>query len=195
MYLARVGEVGSEVVVGVVGARASEAEKPRRAQKTKATTMVNRNMGVVVIACATRGFSRDPPPTSTPPQPPPLFPPFNPAHLTCAVCFEGFKDPHFAPCGKHAFCHGCLAAIAAASTADADLYGSSSTCDISCPLCRHKAPFSEITPEVGIAVELALASHPIAPAQLPAPTSASPPRRGGLSPGPPPRSPPTSPPR
>jgi hypothetical protein len=38
-----------------------------------------------------------------------------PEHLKCSICYEVFTDPHFAGCGKHAFCKGCLDSLAAAS--------------------------------------------------------------------------------
>ena len=38
-----------------------------------------------------------------------------PEHLKCSICLELFADPHFAGCGVHAFCKGCLDSLAAAS--------------------------------------------------------------------------------
>jgi hypothetical protein len=38
-----------------------------------------------------------------------------PEHLRCSICFEVFQEPHFAGCGRHAFCYACLDALAAAA--------------------------------------------------------------------------------
>jgi hypothetical protein len=88
-----------------------------------------------------------------------------PEHLLCSICFEVFREPHFAGCGRHAFCYGCLDALAAAEAAAGTSTDhvarittatmSAATSVISCPLCRWRGPFTAVPPAADLAVELA----------------------------------------
>ena len=62
-----------------------------------------------------------------------------PDHLKCSICYDVYADPHFAGCGVHAFCKGCLDSLAASlvTTTTTTMEANANVLSISCPHCRR----------------------------------------------------------